>query len=50
MVEIVELFPSINECKRGEPEVRFIGPLKCLGNTWEPPKDFFGMFMFYEYI
>jgi hypothetical protein len=32
---------DVNECKRGEPIVCFIGPLKFLKNTWEPPKDFF---------
>jgi hypothetical protein len=48
-VKIVELFPSTNECKREEPRVRFIEPLKFLKNTWEPPKDFFCLFMFYKY-
>ncbi len=50
LFEIVELFSSINKCKRGKPTVRFIGPLKCLGNTCEPPKDFFCPFIFCEYI
>ncbi len=49
-VETVQLFPSTNKCKHGEPRVWFIGPLKFLRNTWEPPKDFFCLFMFYEYI
>jgi hypothetical protein len=41
-----ELFPSTNECKRGEPRVCFIEPLKFLRNTWEPPKDFFAYLCF----